>query len=36
VWDIEDGKLVASLEPWVEPSMAVAMAFGDPVTNRQE
>jgi hypothetical protein len=36
VWDIEGGKLVASLEPWVEPSMAVAMAFGDPDTNRQE
>lgn len=36
VWDIEDGKLIASLEPWVEPDMAVAMAFGDPVTNRQE
>lgn len=36
VWDIEDGKLVATLEPWVEPSQAVAMAFGDADINRQE
>lgn len=36
VWDIEDGKLVASLEPWVEPHMAMAMTGGDTVSNRWE
>lgn len=36
VWDIEDGKLVASLEPMVEPDMAVAMSRGETVTTRWE
>ena len=29
VWDIEDGRLVASLEPWVEPDMTIAMSNGN-------
>ena len=36
VWDIEDGKLVASLEPWVDPQMTIAMSSGYTVSNRRE
>lgn len=34
VWDIEDGELVASLEPWAEPEMTIAMS-GDYVRHRE-
>ncbi|WP_252913342.1 hypothetical protein [Aliihoeflea aestuarii] len=36
VWDIEDGKLVASLEPLAEPQATIAMSSGDAISNRWE